>query len=328
MKAFVTGGAGYIGSHTCKSLKLSGHQVLVYDNLSSGHRDFVKWGDFIHGDIGDTNKLRAAFREYRPDVVLHFAGNIEVGESCANPGKYFRNNLAGTLCLLEAMRDEGIKNIVISSTCAVYGNTDNNKLDENTPIAPANPYAESKFFMERMLLYFERAHKLRWISLRYFNAAGCSGQYEIGELHDPETHLIPRVYLAALGLAPTIKIFGIDYPTADGTCIRDYIHVEDLARAHIMACQYLLDGGQSIALNLGTSHGISVHEIVVMARKITGCDIPVEIAARRPGDLPKLVANSTMAKQILDWKAEKNLEEILTDAWNFIKKSQSFYKKA
>lgn len=322
MKALVTGGAGFIGSHACKALARQGHEVLVYDNLSTGHREFARYGAFVHGDLNDMQKLRAAFHDFRPDIVLHFAAHIEVGESVLNPGKYYRNNVAGTLNLLEAMRDEDVPNIVVSGTCAVYGQPERMPIDESLPTRPINPYGRTKLFMEQMLEDFAAAHNMGWASLRYFNAAGADPAGETGELHSPETHLIPRIIMAALGIISEIKIFGDDYPTPDGTCIRDYIHVGDLATAHIKAAEHLLKGGKSMALNLGTGKGASVLEILKKLEKISGRKIPHSIEKRRPGDPPALVAAADAARETLGWQAEKNLDDILRDAWNFLSLNQ------
>lgn len=318
MRALITGGAGYIGSHTCKALAEQGHDLLVYDNLSTGHRSFARFGEFVHGDILDTQNLRNCFRRWHPDVVIHFAALINVGESVVNPGKYFRNNVVGTLSILEAMRDEGIENIVVSGTCAVYGQPKKMPIGEDQPTAPINPYGASKLFMERMLADFERAHDIKWASLRYFNAAGSDPDGEIGELHTPETHLIPRVAMAALGLIPEIEIFGNDYPTPDGTCIRDYIHVDDLASAHIRAANHLMERRESLAANLGTGHGASVRQIIDMLGQISGKQILEKIRDRRAGDPAILVADASHAAQMLDWKPERSLQNMLQDAWNFL----------
>lgn len=319
MKICVTGGAGYIGSHTCKALAKAGHEVVVYDNLSTGHRQFVKWGDFEHGDIRDTQLLRACLKKYRPDGVIHFAASAYVGESVENPGKYFSNNVAGTLSILQAMREEEIPAIVVSGTCAVYGQPETVPIDESCPKNPINPYGASKLFMERMLADFETAHGIHWTSLRYFNAAGSDPDGEIGEIHDPETHLIPRVMLAALGRLEAVDIYGTDYPTPDGTCIRDYIHVDDLASAHILAIERLLGGKSSMAMNLGTERGYSVREVIDGVEKLSCHQVPVRIAQRRKGDPACLVANTSLANEKLGWKAERNLEEMLTNGWRFLK---------
>lgn len=323
MKICVTGGAGYIGSHTCKALARAGHELFVYDNLSTGHRELVKWGNFEHGDIRDTQRLRACFRKHRPDGVIHFAANAYVGESVTDPGKYFDNNVGGTLSILAAMRDEAVPAIVVSGTCAVYGQPEIVPISEDCPKAPINPYGASKLFMERMLADFHTAHNLRWISLRYFNAAGSDPDGETGEMHFPETHLIPRVIQAALGAIETIGVYGTDYPTPDGTCIRDYIHVDDLAAAHVLSMEKLMNGGGNMAINLGTEKGSSVAEIITRLEQISGRAIPVSYGPRRPGDPAMLVADATLAKDVLGWKAEKNLEEMLQDAWSFLSARQA-----
>lgn len=319
MKICVTGGAGYIGSHTCKLLAHTGHEVYVYDNLSTGHRDAVRWGEFFHGDIRDTQNLRACLKKIRPDGIIHFAAHAYVGESVQNPGKYFSNNVGGSLSILEAMRDEKVPAIVVSGTCAVYGQPMSVPVKEDCPGAPINPYGASKLFMERMLADFERAHDISWISLRYFNAAGSSPDGEIGESHDPETHLIPRVIQAALGRLDAIDIYGDDYPTPDGTCIRDYIHVDDLAKAHLLAMEYLLAGKPSMPLNLGTGTGFSVREIIDGVSRLAAKAVPARILGRRAGDPAELIADPRKAREILGWKAQKSMEQSLEDAWNFMK---------
>ena len=318
MKLLVTGGAGYIGSHTCKALAGAGHEVLVYDNLSTGHREFVRWGDFCHGDVRDTQNLRRTMATFRPDGVIHFAASIEAGESVINPGKYYSNNAGGVLSVLEAMRDEDVPAIVVSGTCAVYGKPERLPITEACPTAPINPYGASKLFMERMLEDFATAHGLKWMSLRYFNAAGSSAEGEIGERHNPETHLIPRVMMAALNRIPAVDVLGTDYPTADGTCIRDYVHVDDLASAHLAAIAHLHDNGESLALNLGSGRGSSVREIIAGIEELAGTKIPVNYAPRRPGDSPMLLADSARAAEVLGWKPEKDLDAILEHAWNFM----------
>lgn len=319
MKVLVTGGAGYIGSHTCKSLARAGHDVHVYDNLSTGHRHLVRWGGFTHGDILDQYALRACMKRFRPDVVIHFAAKSQVGESVQNPGLYFRNNVGGTLNILEAMRNEDVGNIVVSGTCAVYGQPQTVPIAEDCPKAPINPYGASKLFMEQMLADFQVAYGLNWMSLRYFNAAGSDPDGETGELHNPESHLIPRVIFAALGKIPYLEIFGTDYPTPDGTCIRDYIHVNDLADAHIRAATHLLQGGRSGALNLGTGCGSSVREIIEGVERISGAKVPCIERPRRPGDPATLVANAARAKALLGWEPHLELDAMLRDAWLFLK---------
>lgn len=318
MKICVTGGAGYIGSHTCKALAEAGHEVIVYDNLSTGHRHLVKWGEFEYGDIRDTQKFRNCLRKYSPDGIIHFAASAYVGESVTDPGKYFSNNVAGTLSILESMRDEGIKNIVVSGTCAVYGQPDRVPIEENCSKNPINPYGASKLFMERMLADFEIAHGISWTSLRYFNAAGSSPDGEIGELHYPETHLIPRVIFAALGKIPEVEIFGNDYPTPDGSCIRDYIDVSDLADAHVLAIKRLLNGQNSLAINLGTGTGTSVFEIINGLEQISGKKIPSKISPRRAGDPPRLTADASLAQKELNWKARRPLNEMLENALKYL----------
>lgn len=322
MKVLVTGGAGYIGSHVCKELALGGHTPIVYDNLCTGHREFVRWGDFVHGDIADTQKLRACMRAHRPDGVIHFAAFAYVGESVTDPGKYFRNNVAGTLSLLEAMRDEGVDSIVVSSTCAVYGQPAQVPIPENCPTAPINPYGASKLFMERMLEDFGVAHGLRWAALRYFNAAGCDAEGEVGEWHEPETHLIPRVLWAMQGKIPQLDVFGDDYPTPDGTCIRDYVHVRDLATAHILALERLRAGGSSRAFNLGTGSGFSVKEIIAAVEKVSGKKVPHAMRPRRAGDPARLVADAGESRTTLGWQCRhSDLEHIIATALAWSEKS-------
>lgn len=318
MKICVTGGAGYIGSHTCKALAAAGHEVVVYDNLSTGHREFARFGAFQHGDIRDTQSLRACFARHRPDGVIHFAASAYVGESVLDPGKYFSNNVGGTFSILQAMRDEGVKNIVVSGTCAVYGQPAKMPIAEDCQPDPINPYGASKLFMERMLADFNAAHGLGWTSLRYFNAAGSSRDGEIGEWHEPETHLIPRVILAALGRIEAVDVFGDDYPTDDGTCVRDYIHVDDLASAHIKAIERLSAGGESLALNLGTGRGSSVREIISGVEKVSGRKVPARVRERRAGDPAILVADAALARRELGWEPEKNLDAMLSDAWKYL----------
>lgn len=314
MKVLVTGGAGYIGSHTCKELARQGHTPVVYDNLCTGHREFVKWGDFVHGDILDTQRLRACLRGYRPDGIIHFAAFAYVGESVADPGKYFRNNVSGTLSILDAMRDEGVANIVVSSTCAVYGQPEQIPIAETCPTSPINPYGASKLFMERMLADYQVAHGLNWAALRYFNAAGCDAEGEVGEWHDPETHLIPRVIWAALGRIPRVEVFGADYPTPDGTCIRDYVHVRDLAAAHVLALQHCLDGKESRPFNLGTGTGMSVKEIIDGVARISGTAVPHAFKDRRPGDPARLVADAESSRAALGWRCRCSSPEYILES--------------
>lgn len=324
MKIFVTGGAGYIGSHVCKMLAQHGHTVVVYDNLSTGHREFVQWGEFEYGDITDYAKLFSALKRHQPNAIIHFAASAYVGESVLNPGKYFRNNVTGTLTILEAMRDANVKNIVVSGTCAVYGQPDKLPIQESCPTNPINPYGASKLFMERMLADFATAHDIHWLSLRYFNAAGCDLEGIIGERHTPETHLIPNALGALLPNHAPLSVFGNDYPTRDGTCIRDYIHVQDLADAHIKGAQYLQNGGANRFLNLGTGTGTSIKELIVSIEKNCGKNLPILKASRREGDPAELVANARQAKEILGWEIQhSDIDTIVRSAWNWMCKENS-----
>ncbi len=297
----VTGGAGYIGSHACKELSRWGYSPIVFDNLERGHGRAIKWGPLVIGDLANKDEIRSAIESFHIEAVVHFAAFAYIGESVQNPGLYFRNNVANTLNLLDAMTETKVRDIVFSSTCAVYGVPGVLPITEDTPVAPINPYGESKLQVERILACYEKAHGLRWSALRYFNAAGADPDGEIGENHSPETHLIPLAMQAALGHAAPLQIFGTDYPTADGTAIRDYIHVTDLADAHVRALAYLFSGGESGAFNLGTGQGISVKEIVREIEAISKLRVPVIEAARRPGDPPQLVANTLRANRILGW---------------------------
>lgn len=314
----VTGGAGYIGSHTCKYLAALGHTPVVIDNLSTGHRRNVKWGPLIQGDVADQRLVQEALRDYRISAVIHFAANALVGESMKNPRDYLHGNVNTSLALLDAMRAAGVTEIVLASTCAVYGVPRRIPISERMPLAPANPYGESKLFVERALHWYERAHGLRWVALRYFNAAGADPEGELGECRSHETHLIPLAIEAALGLRSSIRIMGTDYATPDGTAIRDYIHVEDLARAHVSALKYLGRGLSSVALNLGMEHGYSVREVIASVERTGGRPVPVEESARRGGDPPALVADSRRARKILAWKPRyTNLDAIVSTAWRW-----------
>jgi len=315
-RILVTGGAGYIGSHTAKRLSHYGIETAVFDNLSRGHRDFVKWGPLIEGDLRNAALLRETLRWFKPDVVLHFAAFAYVGESFSNPALYYDNNVGGTVSLLQAMHEAGIDKIVLSSSCATYGQPDHIPITEITPQRPINPYGMSKLMMEQICADFEKAHDLRFVALRYFNAAGCDPGGEIGERHDPEPHLIPRLFLAQDGEIDALDIFGDDYPTPDGTCIRDYIHVNDLAEAHTKAANYLLAGGASDAFNLGTGRGASVREVIACAAKVTGKAVPLRINQRRNGDPAVLVADATKARRQLNWTATNSeLTDVLESAW-------------
>jgi UDP-glucose 4-epimerase len=317
----VTGGAGYIGAHTVLALKEKGYRVIVFDNLVYGHRDLVEKvldAELIEGDINDTDRLRQLFTEQKISAVIHFAAYAYVGESCENPGKYYRNNVVGTLSLLEAMRDTEVKHIVFSSTCATYGVPDEVPILESQTQRPINPYGYTKLTVERILQDFDSAHGLRSVVFRYFNAAGADPQGRLGEDHNPETHLIPLVLLTALGKREAISIFGTDYPTADGTCIRDYIHVTDLAQAHVLGLEYLMAGNPSDTFNLGNGNGFSVKEVIDCAKIVTARNIPVIETERRPGDPPALVGSGEKAKKVLGWKpAYADIETILAHAWQW-----------
>lgn len=319
MRILVTGGAGYIGSHTCKALAHQGHTVVVYDNLSTGHRELVRWGDFVYGDILDTQRLRSCIRQQQIEGIIHFAASAYVGESVIDPSKYFRNNVCGTLSILDAMRDEGVRYIVVSGTCAVYGSPEKMPITEDTPTNPINPYGASKLFMERMLADYEKANGINWMSLRYFNAAGSDPEGETGEWHDPEPHLIPRALMAAAGKLPQLEIFGHDYPTPDGTCIRDYVHVMDLATAHVKGIEFLAQTGCSHAINLGTGQGFSIRAVLNAVTTVTGKDVPHVVSARRAGDPPFLVADAAKARTLLHWNPKySDLDTEIQTAWLWI----------
>jgi UDP-arabinose 4-epimerase len=314
----VTGGAGYIGSHTCKTLAQAGYLPITYDNLVYGHRWSVKWGPLEVGDLADRQRLDAVIEKYNPEAVIHFAAYAYVGESIENPGKYYRNNVGNTLTLLEAMRDHGILTIVFSSTCATYGVPRILPIPEDHPQSPINPYGASKLMVERILHDYAYAHGMRYVSLRYFNAAGADPDAEIGEDHEPETHLIPLVLDVALGKQNNIKIFGTDYETPDGTCIRDYVHVTDLAEAHLLALKYLVGGGSNNIFNLGNGNGFSVREVIENTKKITQRDIKTFDCARRPGDPPVLVGSSEKARKALGWTpVHSDLKSIIKTAWKW-----------
>jgi len=317
MNILVTGGAGYIGSHAARHLDRAGHQVWVYDNLSRGHRSAVLPGRLIEGELVDTAALIATMQQKSIDAVMHFAAFALVGESVASPEMYYQNNIVGSLSLLEAMRRADVRRIVFSSTTATYGEPEIMPIAESTEQRPINPYGFSKLAIERALADYSHAHSFRYAALRYFNAAGASPRGDIGEDHDPESHLIPLVLQVALEQRENISIFGDDYPTPDGTCVRDYVHVDDLAAAHLMALERL-DDGENLHLNLGTGHGNSVQEVIDACRRITGHAIPTIIGPRRPGDPPELVADATLAAQTLDWQPRYTvIDEIVETAWRW-----------
>jgi UDP-glucose 4-epimerase len=311
-KILITGGAGYIGSHTCKLIAKAGYEPICFDNLSTGYKEFVKWGPFILGDLKNTTLLKETFKRFKPNAVIHFAGSSLVGESVINPLKYFDNNVGSTLSLLNAMKDFSVKNIIFSSTCATYGADSLAPIDESFPQIPINPYGMSKLMIERILKNLSDIKEISHISLRYFNAAGADKDSEIGESHNPETHLIPLAINSALG-GKVLKVFGNDFPTKDGTAIRDYIHVEDLASAHIKALEYIIDSGKSDFINLGTGKGHSIKEIL-LGLKDLGLNPHTIDSPRREGDPAVLVANATKAKQILNWEPSYNIKEILASA--------------
>jgi UDP-glucose-4-epimerase GalE len=313
----VTGGAGYVGSHAARLLQRHDHDVWVYDNLSRGHWGAAPPGRLIVGDIADRPRVQSALRERRIEAVMHFAAFALVGESVADPQKYYQNNVAATLSLLAAMRDCGVNKLVFSSTTATYGAPKRMPITEDEPQLPINPYGFGKLVVERALEDFARAYGLGFAALRYFNAAGASPEGDLGEDHDPETHLIPLVLQVALGQREKITIFGDDYPTPDGTCIRDYIHVDDLAQAHLLALQQL-QPGQGLKLNLGTGRGHSVRQVIEACRRVTGHAVPCEIGPRRPGDPPELVADSSLAQRVLSWQPKYvELEAIVRSAWKW-----------
>lgn len=317
----IVGGAGYIGSHVNKQLNLQGYETVVFDNLSYGHRDFVKWGTFEQGDLGNVHDIRKVFKKYTIDAVMHFAAFTYVGESVEDPQKYYLNNLRNTLNLLEVMLAENVKTMVFSSTCATYGEPQEIPITEDHPQNPVNPYGRGKLMVEEILQDYSRAYDLRYASLRYFNAAGADPDGEIGELHQPETHLIPLILDAASGKRDNIQIFGTDYPTPDGTCIRDYIHVLDLADAHIKALKYLKKDGKSDVFNLGNGQGFSVREVIQTAQEVTEKKINAVETERRPGDPPILVGSSEKAQKILGWQPRyADLSLILQTAWDWHQK--------
>ena len=312
----VTGGAGYIGSHAARALRRHNHEALIYDNLSAGHESFASGFELIIGDIGDSEKLAQAMK--RVDAVMHFAAHAYVGESVVNPRKYFRNNVEAALVLLNTALDCGVRKFIFSSTCAVYGSPAKIPITEDLPRQPVNPYGVSKLFFENALESYNNAYGLRFASLRYFNAAGADESGDIGEFHDPETHLIPLALAASAGRGPELQIFGSDYPTPDGTCVRDYIHVNDLAEAHVLALQHLRGGGDSFAANLGTGQGYSVKEVLAAVKHATGNSVPWHAAPRRPGDPPILIADPTRANRLLGWQSTRSLPDIVASAWKWM----------
>ncbi|QIG52019.1 UDP-glucose 4-epimerase GalE [Nordella sp. HKS 07] len=317
-RILVTGGAGYIGSHTAKLLRSGGFEPVVYDNLVSGNRKSVRWGPFVQGDILDTSYLADVLAKYAPAAVIHFAASAYVGESVEDPSKYYKNNVAGTLSLLDACRQASVDKIIFSSSCATYGVPASLPITETTPQNPINPYGRTKLIAEHMLKDYAAAYGLRYVALRYFNACGADPDGELGEWHDPETHLIPKALLAAGGRISHLPVFGDDYETPDGTCVRDYIHVSDLARAHLLALEHLKAGGENLAVNLGTGKGSSIREILDAVARSTGRQVPIELHPRRPGDPPALYADPALAQRTLGFATQcSDLDTIVRTAAPF-----------
>jgi len=315
-KILVIGGAGYIGSHMVKLLCSNNYHVVTLDNLSAGYRDAVLGGEFIQGDLSDKPLLDEVLQQHQFDAVIHFASHIQVGESVTDPKKYYSNNFVNTLSLMDTMRERGVNNLIFSSTAAIFGEPLYSPIDEKHPKSPINPYGRTKYFIEEVLADYEKAYGFNSVCLRYFNAAGADPATEIGERHEPETHLIPLVLQSVSGRRPSIKVFGSDYDTPDGTCIRDYVHVNDLCSAHLLALHKLLKHGGRYAYNLGNGSGFSVQEVIAACENVTGRPIIVEHVPRRDGDPARLVADSTLAREELGWKpAFADLETIIKHAW-------------
>jgi UDP-glucose-4-epimerase GalE len=325
MRVLVTGGSGYVGSSTARELAAAGHNVIIYDNLSTGHRSLSAGFELIEGDIADRQKLGMYLKNV--DAVLHFAASAYVGESVRNPRKYFRNNVESALALMDSVLESGVKFFVFSSSCAVYGIPQILPISESSPKEPINPYGATKLFFERVLSAYSVSHGLRYVALRYFNAAGAHPSGEIGEIHNPETHLIPLALKASLGTAPPLTVFGNDLDTPDGTCVRDFIHVSDLASAHVKALGYLAGGGSSIALNLGTGKGTSIAELLRMIEEVAHRKVPHVFEPPRAGDPPMLFAEPRRAREVLGWEAQFNLQEIVEGALRWEEQLPSFLKR-
>ncbi|MEK9643909.1 MAG: UDP-glucose 4-epimerase GalE [Alphaproteobacteria bacterium] len=318
MKILVVGGAGYVGSHTCKALANSGYEPVTFDNMSAGHDWAVQWGPLERGNLLDRDRIIEVVETHQPAAAMHFASLINVGDSVRKPGKYWHNNVMGSINLMEALVSAGVENFVFSSTCAVYAPTDALSLDEELPYGPINAYGKTKRAIEMLIDDFEKAYGIRAAILRYFNASGADADAVIGEAHDPETHLIPLALSAAAGNRGRLKIFGNDYDTPDGTCIRDYIHVSDLAEAHVLSLRHLFDGAPTTAINLGSGKGYSVREVIDCIERILGKNVPADNAPRREGDPARLVANIDRARSVLGWEPRRsNLEKIVSDAWRW-----------
>lgn len=313
----VTGGAGYVGAHCCLALARAGHKVVVYDNLSNGHEAFVRWGPFERGDIRDRARLTEVFAAHKPEAVLHCAALIEVGDSVKHPDRFYDNNVTGALVLLDVMREAGVKPFVFSSTCATYGEPQRLPMDEAHPQNPVSPYGWTKLMTERASRDIAAAHGLTFAHLRYFNAAGAAPEEAIGERHEPETHAIPLALMTLLSRRAGFKIFGQDYGTRDGSCLRDYVHVLDLAEAHVRAIERLLAGGSSLAANLGTGDGVTVLELLAAIARVTGKAVPAEAAPRRDGDAPALVADTALVRRELGWTPARGIDQIIADAWKW-----------
>jgi UDP-glucose-4-epimerase GalE len=318
MHVLITGGAGYIGSHTAKALAGAGFQSVVVDDLRHGHGWAVRWGPLEKADLADKALLRGIFQKYSIEAVIHFAAFAYVGESMAAPHLYFQNNVVNTINLLEVMREAGVRHLVFSSSCATYGYPERIPISEDHPQCPVNPYGESKLMVERILHWYGLAYGLAWAALRYFNAAGADPDGELGEMHTPEPHLIPRIIAAAQGALPCVDIYGVDYTTRDGTAIRDYIHVTDLAEAHVLALRFLQSGGAATAFNLGVGCGYSVREVISKVEQVSRRKVPIRESARRPGDPPALIADASKANHLLKWRpACSSLDRIVETAWNW-----------
>jgi UDP-glucose-4-epimerase GalE len=315
MRVLVTGGSGYVGCHAIRELADAGHEVIVYDDLSTGDRRLCEGFELVEGDIADIQKLTPILD--RVEAVMHFAASAYVGESVINPRKYFRNNVESALALMDAVLASKVRKFIFSSSCATYGVPKKLPIVESLPKEPINPYGATKLFFERVLSAYGISHGLRYVALRYFNAAGAHSSGLVGEIHDPETHLIPLALKAVLRTAPPLKIFGDDHDTPDGTCIRDFVHVSDLGVAHVLALEYLANGGSSLSLNLATGKGTSIKEIIDAIRRLTGFDVPHEFASARAGDPPSLYADPSRAREILGWKAKRDMDEILLSAWKW-----------
>lgn len=324
-KILVTGGAGYIGSHTCKALSRRGFEPVVFDSLENGHGGAVKWGRLERGNLLDATAIGAVFERHDFAAVVHFAAYAYVGQSVVEPAAYYRNNVGGSMNLLDAMRSHGVNNMVFSSTCATYGVPSSTPISEREAMQPINPYGRSKMMIEQLLEDYSRSYGLRACSLRYFNAAGADPEGEIGEVHDPEPHLIPNVLRAAMGKQQCLNVYGGDYPTPDGTCIRDFVHVTDLADAHCLAVEYLFESPGCHAFNLGSEQGHSVLEVIGAAEAATGLSVPYNLEPRRPGDPPVLVADSSKAERVLGWRrSHSRISEILRTAWQWERSGPAF----